>query len=91
MCHESSPHFIPRPDDEEKGQTGMTRFFRRVLEVGVIVAAVFARVWERIERLFRSKADVARRASGRVEALKRREMEVERLDRLRHPRDYQGR
>jgi len=69
----------------------MTRFFRRVLEVGVIVAAVFARVWERIERLFRSKADVARRASGRVEALKRREREVERLDRLRHPRDYQGR
>jgi len=69
----------------------MTQFFRRMLHVGVIVAAVFARVWTWIERLFRSKANLARRASGRFEALKRREMEIERLDRLRHPSDYQGR
>jgi hypothetical protein len=69
----------------------MTPFLRRVLHVGVIVAAVFERVWERIEQLFCSKAEVARRASVRFQALKRKEMEVERLDRLRNPSDYQGR
>ena len=69
----------------------MTPILHRVLHVGVIVSAVFKRVWETIELLFRSKADVARRASGRFEALKRREIELERLDRLRNPRDYQGR
>ena len=69
----------------------MTSFLRKVLHVGVIAAAVFQRAWETIELLFRSKAQVARRATGRFEALKRKEMEVERLDRLRHPSDYRGR
>ena len=69
----------------------MTPFLRRVLHVGVIVSAVLARVYERIELLFRSKAQVARRATGRFEVLKRKEMEVERLDRLRNPGDYRGR
>ena len=69
----------------------MTPFFHRVLHAGVIVSAVFKRGWETIELLFRSKAEAARRASGRFEALKRKEMEIERLDRLRNPSDYQGR
>jgi hypothetical protein len=69
----------------------MTPFLRRVLHVGVIGTAVFARIWERIELLFCSKAQVARRATGRFEALKRKEMEEERLDRLRNPGDYRGR
>jgi hypothetical protein len=69
----------------------MTPFLHRVLHVGVIVSAVFARVWKAFERLFYSKAEAARRAAGRFEALKRREMEVERLDRLRNPGDYRGR
>jgi hypothetical protein len=69
----------------------MTPFLRKVLHAGVIVSAVFARVWNTIELLFRSKAEVARRASGRFEALQRREMEVERLDRLRNPSNYRGR
>ena len=69
----------------------MTPFAQRVLHVGVMVSAVFARVWERIERLFYSKAEVARRATGRFEALKRKELEVERLDRLRNPSAYRGR
>ncbi|MCX6902264.1 MAG: hypothetical protein NTW03_02035 [Verrucomicrobia bacterium] len=69
----------------------MTPFLRKVLHVGVIGTAVFARVCERIERLFRSKARVAQRATGRFEALKRKEMEVERLDRLRNPGNYRGR
>ncbi|MBI5386940.1 MAG: hypothetical protein HZA90_19890 [Verrucomicrobia bacterium] len=69
----------------------MTTFLRRVLHVGVILSAVFKRVWESIERLFRSKEQLARRATGRFEAFKRKEMEVERLDRLRNPSNYQGR
>jgi len=69
----------------------MTPLSRKVLHVGVIVTGVFARVCERIELLFRSKAQVAQRATGRFEALKRKEMEVERLDRLRNPGNYRGR
>ena len=69
----------------------MTPFLHKILHVGVIASAVFKRVWETIELLFRSKAEVTRRASGRFEALKRREMEIERLDRLRNQSDYRGR
>jgi hypothetical protein len=69
----------------------MTPFLHRALHLGVILSAVFKRVWETIERPFYSKAEAARRASGRFEALKRKEMEVERLDRLRNPGDYRGR
>jgi hypothetical protein len=69
----------------------MNLLFRRALHAGVIITAVFKRVWETIELPFRSKAEAARRATGRFEALKRREMELERLDRLRHPSNYQGR
>lgn len=45
---------------------------------------------EAIKRLFLSKAEAARRAAGRLEALQRQEVEAERLDRLRNPDDYQG-
>jgi hypothetical protein len=69
----------------------MTPFLHKALHAGVIVSAAFKRVWETIEQVFLSKAEMAGRASGRFEALKRREMELERLDRLRHPSDYQGR
>jgi hypothetical protein len=69
----------------------MTTFLRRVLHVGVFTTNVLARVWERIERLFLSKAQFARRTTGKFEALKRTEMEIERLDRLRNPDDYRGR
>ena len=69
----------------------MKPFLPRVFHAGVIVSAAITRVGQSIELLFRSKADVARRAAGRIEALERRQMELERLDRLRHPSDYQGR
>ena len=69
----------------------MTPLLRRVLHIGVIVSAGFKRVWETTELLFRSKAAVAQRAAGRFEALKRREMEAERLDRLRNPGNYRCR
>jgi hypothetical protein len=69
----------------------MKPFLHRMLHAGVIASAVCKRIWEGFELLFRSKAEVARRASGRFEALKRREMEIERLDRLRNPGDYRGR
>ncbi len=69
----------------------MTPFFHRLLHGGVVVSAVFKRAWESVESCFRSKEALARRTSGRFEALKRREMENERLDRLRNPSNYRGR
>lgn len=69
----------------EESLTSMTLFLHRVLHICVIVAAAFQRVWESIERLFRSKEEVAQRAMGRFEALQRTELEVERLDSLRNP------
>ena len=68
----------------------MTPFLQKLLRTGVKIETVIKRVWERIARLFLSQAEEARRVSGRFEALKRREMEAERLDRLRNPSDYQG-
>jgi hypothetical protein len=69
----------------------MIPFLHRVLRTGVIVATALGRLWERIELSFLSKAEVARRASGKIETLKRKDLEAERLDRLRNPRNYQGR
>jgi hypothetical protein len=69
----------------------MNPLLRGMLRFGVIVTALFKRVWERIEPFVRTQAQVAKRAPGRFEALKRKEMELERLDRLRNPSDYQGR
>ena len=69
----------------------MTPFFRTVLHAGVIASTLMEEVWERVELLFCSKAEATKRASRKVNALKRKEMEVERLDRLRNPSRYQGR
>ncbi len=49
------------------------------------------RVLEKLGRLFLSEATNARRALLRTEAHERKVNEAERLDRLRNPRDYQGR
>ena len=68
----------------------MTPFFQKILRAGVNIEAGTRRACESIQRLFLSRVEQTRRASGRFEALKRREMEAERLDRLRNPRDYQG-
>ena len=68
-----------------------TPLLQRLFHVGVWIEVAAKRMWERCARLFLSKAEVAKRVSGRFEMLKRREMEAERLDRLRHPSDYQGR
>ncbi|MBI3414718.1 MAG: hypothetical protein HY043_05260 [Verrucomicrobia bacterium] len=68
----------------------MNSFFQKLLHLGVGIETVLKRAWQGIERLFLSKAEVARRDSGRFVTLKRREMETERLDRIRNPRDYQG-
>ena len=69
----------------------MKSFYRIVLRTALMVATVLGRAWERIQAFFLSKDSMAQRASGRFETLKRTEMEAERLDRLRNPRDYQGR
>ena len=44
----------------------------------------------RIGNLAISKTALARRATLRTEGRERKEREAERLDRLRNPRDYQG-
>lgn len=44
-----------------------------------------------LERWFLPKALSERRAIQRGEAMRKREEEAERLDRLRHPGDYAGR
>ncbi len=69
----------------------MKPLLRGLLQAGVFISAAFARVWRTFERLFYSKAEVDRRASGRFESLKRKVLETERLDRLRNPDNYRGR
>jgi hypothetical protein len=69
----------------------MTPLLEKILRAGRAIATALARFLERTELIFLSKRENARRASGRVETLKRKEMEAERLDRLRNPSNYQGR
>jgi len=69
----------------------MTPFLEKILRAFGTTVTALARVRERIGAAFLSKTENARRASGRSEALKREVMEAERLDRLRHPSNYQGR
>ena len=61
-----------------------------MLRTRVIVATALGRLWERIQLPFLSKDEVAKRASGKLETLKRKDLEAERIDRLRNPRNYQG-
>ena len=68
----------------------MTPFRQKLLRAGVSIEAVTRRAWDGLGRLFHSKEAAARRTSGRFEALQRQEQEAERLDRLRNPRDYEG-
>ena len=68
----------------------MTPLVEKMLRVGVGIETMLKRAWRGIERVFLSKAEVARRDTGRFETLKRREMETERLDRIRNPHDYEG-
>jgi hypothetical protein len=49
------------------------------------------RAWEKLGESLLSKSTLARRAVLRSAARERAASEAERLDRLRNPRDYQGR
>ena len=53
--------------------------------------SVMLRLLEKLRGLVHSKTTMARRALLRTEAREREANEVERLDRLRNPRDYRGR
>jgi len=55
----------------------MTAFFDKAVRVCGKIATALARFRER--------------RAGRVEALKQKEMEAERIDRIRNPSNYQGR
>ena len=69
----------------------MTPFLDKIFRAGGTIVTALARFRERVELVFLSKRENARRAAGTLEALKRKEMEAERLDRLRNPSNYQGR
>jgi|GraSoiStandDraft_37_1057305.scaffolds.fasta_scaffold1540620_1 hypothetical protein len=69
----------------------MTPFLDKLLRAGGPIATALTRFRKKTELIFLSKRENAKRASGRFETLKRKEMEAERLDRLRNPRNYQGR
>ena len=69
----------------------MNPFLQKMRHLGEGVETFLKRAWQGIERPFLSKAEVARRASGQPNARQLRELEAERLDRIRNPRDYQGR
>jgi len=60
--------------------TFMKSFFSKIL-----------RAVEKVGNLVLSKSEVTRRAVLRTDAREREANEAERLDRLRNPRDYQGR
>jgi len=69
----------------------MTRLLEKILGAVRIIAGALGRFRDRIDMIFLSKREHARRASGRLGTRKRKEMEAERLDRLRNPSNYQGR
>ena len=68
----------------------MTPFLDKMLRAGATIATVLGRVWERTKWFFPSKNEVARRAAGKLETLRIKEMEAERIDRLTNPHNYQG-
>ena len=84
------PWAVPRGDIPVTIES-MIPILQKLVRAGVSIEAGTRRAWEGIQRLFLSQVEHTRRTSGRSEALKRRELEAERLDRLRNPRDYQGR
>jgi hypothetical protein len=65
-------------------------FLEKILGAGRTIATALARFRDRTALIFPSKTAHAR-ASLRLETRKRKELEAERLDRLRNPSDYQGR
>jgi len=78
----------------ERGLPEMNLLFRRLLHMGLILSTVLRSLGRAVARPFRFKANAVKRASQSLEALearKREELELERLDRLRHPSNYQGR
>jgi hypothetical protein len=69
----------------------MPPFLDKILRVNRTIATALARFRKRTQLIFLSKNENTMPASATLETLKRKEMEAERLDRLRNPRNYQGR
>jgi hypothetical protein len=55
----------------------MTQFFDKAIRAVAKMTTLLGALWEK--------------RSGRFEALQRKKMEAERIDRLRNPSNYQGR
>ena len=64
---------------------------RILIRLAVNFVAALARGWDRVQLLFLSKGGADKRNSERFATFEQRQKEAERLDRLRNPRDYQGR
>jgi hypothetical protein len=69
----------------------MTPLAEKILRALVPIIAFVARLRQGAEWLFLSKRDHARNTALRLDELKRKEMEIERIDRLRNPSNYKGR
>ena len=69
----------------------MTPLFDKILHARKSLAAALLRLREKAALIFLSQRENAKRAFGKLETRKRKEMEAERIDRLRNPRNYQGR
>ena len=69
----------------------MTAFLDKLLRAGKSLATALLRLREKAALIFLSQRENAKRAFGKLETRKRKEMEAERIDRLRNPRNYQGR
>ena len=69
----------------------MIPFLDKLFRGGGAIATALARFRKGTELIFLSKREKTKRVSERFETSKRKEMETERLDRLRHPSNYQGR
>ncbi len=77
----SSPWLDRRPDNP---YILKALFLRRMMRIDVFLETMFGWAWKLVERVGLS---LVRGPSGRIETLKCRELEAERLDRLRHPRE----
>ena len=68
-----------------------TTMLHAIIRSAANLLTALVRGWDKSKLFFLSKAGIDKRASVTFTALQRKEMEAERLDRLRNPSNYQGR
>ncbi len=68
----------------------MTPLWDTLFRAGGKIETALARFRGGLVRFFLSNREAARRASEKFDALQRKALEAERIDRLRNPGNYQG-